>query len=142
MASVGAEPGAESVRVSVAIENENEDRAFINVFLSNPQQNSPHLYMEDKLIHTNKKLSPPVAYQLFSWDYRGAVAEKFSADSPRRILDRVKLAWQDAPQLVHRGYFELERKVWRIFASRYPDEPTTEPRKDFPGENCASGEGT
>merc|ERR1711962_1185786 len=96
--------------------------------------------MEDKLIHTNKKLSPPVAYQLFSWDYRGAVAEKFSADSPRRILDRVKLAWQDAPQLVHRGYFELERKVLRIFASRHPDEPTTEPRKDFPGENCASGE--
>ena len=59
------------VEVSVAIDNEKESYACINVFLVNPQQNSPHLYLDEKLVRPAKgKICPPVAYQLFAWDYK------------------------------------------------------------------------
>ena len=65
------------VEVSVAIDNENESYASINVFLINPQQNSPHLYLHEKLagVGSRKRKGmampcPADAYQLFSWDYK------------------------------------------------------------------------
>ena len=45
---------------------------------------------------------------------------KFPKDSPRKVLERVKLAWQNAPQQVHQGYEGLVKKVLQRFANKYP----------------------
>ena len=129
------------VEVSVAIENEREALCSINVFLDNPQQNSPHLYLDEKLLRTGKKrqqFSSPLAYQLFSWDYKSAVELKFPRDTQRKIVERLKTAWENAPHRVHQGYYELERKVFHRFVAKYPDHVA--PGMGEPTGECPPGE--
>ena len=131
------------VEVSVAIDSE-QSSANINVYLENPQQNSPHLYLDDGLIRTpDKKLNPLVAYQLFSLDYKAAIQMKFPRDSSRKILERIKQAWRNAPQQVHQGYFELEKKVFNRFANKYPTliVPNMKPTSEDPGADESVNEG-
>ena len=127
------------VEVSVALENEREAFCSINVFLENPQQNSPDLYLVPKLLRNGKRnvLSPPVAYQLFSWDYKCAVELKFPKDRPRKVVERLRQGWENAPHRVHEGYYQLERKVYHRFVARYPDQ--VEPGMDAPSGQCPPG---
>ena len=127
------------VEVSVATENETDSSSkMVLVFFENPQQNSPELYLEEKLLKAGKNLlKSPVAYQLFSWDYRSSVELKFPKDSPRKILERIKLAWQNAPYQVTAGYYELERRVYRCFAAKYPE--FIGPDSEEPSGRCPDG---
>ena len=52
--------------------------------------------------------------------HKSCIEMKFPKESPRKVLERVKLAWQDAPQQVHEGYMELQMKVSQRFAIMYP----------------------
>ena len=59
---------------------------------------------------------------------------KFPKDPQKKVLERVKLAWQNVPQQVHQGYAELEKKLFVLFASKYP---TFVPEKMPPSGQCA-----
>lgn len=46
---------------------------------------------------------------------------KFHKDSQRKVIKRVELAWNNAPQQVHQGYLELEKTVFPMYANKYPE---------------------